>query len=198
MTFLAPSKALFTPCRFQAARRAAGRLVAAALLGALWLAAPVRADEYAEVQRLQNAGQASAALARADAHIAAHPQDVQMRFIKAQLLAASGQPQAAEALLLQLTQDHPELPEPWNNLAVLYASGGRLEQAAEALQQALRIHPAYATAQENLGDVRARQALAAWQRARQSDPAAAARLAPRIDALRALDAPGANTAAAPR
>ena len=58
-----------------------------------------------------------------------------------------------------------------------------------ALQAALRINPAYATALENLGDVRPRQAAEAYQRARQLDPANT-RLAPKIEALRgALSAP---------
>lgn len=156
----------------------------------LLLAAPALADEYAEVQALQRSGQAGEALARADRHIAAHPRDPQMRFIKANLLGAAGRQAEAEALLVQLTRDYPELAEPWNNLAVLYAGQGRLDQAEQALQAALRIHPDYATALENLGDVRLRQAARAYQRARQLDTGNP-RLAPRIEALRQLlDAPG--------
>lgn len=157
------------------------------LLGAcLTLAAlGVQADEYAEVQRLQKAGQTSQALARADAYIAQRPNDPQMRFVKAGVLSATGQTEQAQALLLQLTQDYPELPEPWNNLAVLHASQGRLDEAQQALENALRINPAYATALENLGDVRVRQAASAYQRARQLD-AANPRLAPKIEKLRAV------------
>lgn len=146
------------------------------------LAAPARADDYAEVQRLQVAGQTHEALALADQYIAAHPRDPQMRFIKANLLSASGQAQQAEQMLQQLTRDYPELAEPWNNLAVLRAARGQLEQAREALETALRIQPDYATALENLGDVQARQALQSYQRARTLD-AANPRLAPRIEAL---------------
>ena len=144
------------------------------------------ADDYAEVQRLQRAGQTSAALARADQYIAANPRDPQMRFVKANVLAAAGRDADAQELLQQLTRDYPELPEPWNNLAVLHAGRGQLDKADEALQAALRINPAYATALENLGDLRLRQALEAYQRARQVDPGAGARLAPRIDSLRGL------------
>nr|HRL67054.1 tetratricopeptide repeat protein [Ottowia sp.] len=115
--------------------------------------------------------------------IAANPRDPQMRFVKAGVLTAAGQAPQAEELLVQLTRDYPELPEPWNNLAVLHASRGQLDKADEALQAALRINPAYATALENLGDVRVRQASEAYQRARQLD-GANARLAPKIEALR--------------
>lgn len=140
---------------------------------------------YTEVQQLQSAGKTSEALARADKYIAANPRDPQMRFVKANVLSGSGKAAEAEALLLQLTSDYPELPEPWNNLAVLYASRGQLDKAQEALQAALRINPAYATALENLGDVRVRQAAEAYQRARLLD-AGNARLAPKIDTLRQL------------
>ena len=157
------------------------------LAGVLALAgAAALADEYTEVQRLQRAGQGTEALARADRYIAANPRDPQMRFVKAGLLSAAGRTADAEELLVQLTRDYPELPEPWNNLAVLYAGRGQLDRADEALQSALRIDPAYATALENLGDLRVRQAADAYQRARQADGGAAARLAPRIDTLRGL------------
>ena len=167
-----------------------GRARAALLAGGLLLAGTAAlADDYAEVQRLQRAGQTSEALARADKYIAAHPRDPQMRFVKAGVLGAAGKAAEAEELLLQLTRDYPELPEPWNNLAVLHAGRGQLDKADEALQAALRINPAYATALENLGDVRIRQASEAYQRARQLDPGNS-RLAPKIEALRgALGAP---------
>ena len=152
-------------------------------IGLLLTGAAALADEYAEVQKLQQSGQAAAALARADKYIAANPRDPQMRFIKSGLLSAVGQRAEAEELLTNLTRDYPELPEPWNNLAVLHASRGQLDKADEALQAALRINPAYATALENLGDVRVRQASEAYQRARQLD-GANARLAPKIEALR--------------
>ncbi len=163
------------------------------LAGALALAgAGALADEYTEVQRLQRTGQGVEALARADKYIAANPRDPQMRFVKAGVLSAAGRTADAEELLVQLTRDYPELPEPWNNLAVLYASRGQLDRADEALHAALRINPAYATALENLGDLRLRQALEAYQRARQADGSSAARLAPRIDTLRGLTTPAAK------
>lgn len=140
------------------------------------------ADEYAEVQKLQQSGQIAAALARADKYIAANPRDPQMRFIKSGLLSAEGKTAEAEELLTTLTRDYPELPEPWNNLAVLYASQGQLDKAEQALSAALRINPAYATALENLGDVRVRQAADAYRRARQID-ARNSRLTPKIDGL---------------
>lgn len=168
------------PPFFQRCRRVAlGFLLGAglALAGTAALA-----DEYAEVQKLQQSGQAAAAMERADKYIAANPRDPQMRFIKSGLLSAQGKSAEAEELLVNLTRDYPELPEPWNNLAVLYASQGQLDKAEQALESSLRINPAYATALENLGDVRVRQAADAYRRARVVD-ARNARLAPKIDGL---------------
>ena len=167
------------PLTFTRCRRLAGHCLLAIGLA---IAGAAQADEYAEVQKLQQTGQTAAALARADKYIAANPRDPQMRFIKSGLLSASGKTAEAEELLVNLTRDYPELPEPWNNLAVLHAGQGQLDKAEQALASALRINPSYATALENLGDVRVRQATAAYQRARQLD-ARNSRLTPKIDGL---------------
>lgn len=151
----------------------------------LLLAGTARADAYSEVQQLHASGEAAQALARADAYIQEHPGDPQMRFVKANLLSSAGQVEQAEALLTGLTQEYPELAEPWNNLAVLYASQGRLKAAEEALDSALRIDPHYATALENLGDVRLRRAQQAYARSREAGNKAA-RVEHKMQTLREL------------
>ena len=153
--------------------------------GLLLPATAALADEYAEVQRLQRSGQTTEALARADKYIAANPRDPQMRFVKAGVLSAANKTAEAEELLVQLTRDYPELPEPWNNLAVLHASRGQLDKAQEALQAALRSNPAYATALENLGDVRLRRAQQAYARSREAGNKAA-RVEHKMQTLREL------------
>jgi len=152
------------------------------------LAATTSTAEYTEVTRLLHAGQGAEALARADRYIAANPRDPQMQFIKAVVLSETGHPDQAEPILLKLTRDYPELAEPYNNLAVLYAARGELGLAREALDNALRINPKYATARENLGDVYARLARQAWQQAREADKTND-RLAPKIEAIDKLLAP---------
>lgn len=154
-------------------------------------AAAAWANDYQDVQRLHAAGQTEQALQAADKYIGAHPRDPQMRFVKANVLSGAGRGAEAEQVLTQLTRDYPELAEPWNNLAVLYAEQGQLDKARAALDSALRIQPEYATAQENLGDVLARQALQAYQHARRLD-AANPRLAPKIETLNTLLAPAAR------
>jgi tetratricopeptide (TPR) repeat protein len=64
-----------------------------------------------------------------------------------------------------LTQDYPELPEPYNNLAVLYAGPGQYDKARVTLEMAIRTNPNYATAHENLGDIYVRLASQAYNKA---------------------------------
>jgi tetratricopeptide (TPR) repeat protein len=139
---------------------------------ALALALPARAaDELADVTRLHAAGQTDAALQQADAFLAAHPRDPQMRFLKAVVLADAKRGAEATAVLERLIQDYPDLAEPHNNIAVLYAAAGDYAKARAALEEALRLRPGYATAHENLGDVHAALAAESYAIALRLDPA---------------------------
>ena len=127
------------------------------------------ADEYADVSQLVRAGKLPEALAKADQYLANQPKDAQMRFLKGVILRDSGKPADAIANFTRLTEDYPELPEPYNNLAVLYASQGQFDKARVALEMAIRTNPSYATAHENLGDVYAKLASQAYSKALQLD-----------------------------
>lgn len=118
-----------------------------------------------EVERLQRAGQTAEAMQRLDKALADDPRDAELRFLKAVMLAESGRANEAAEIYVRLTQEFPELPEPWNNLAVLQAAQGRLDEARDALEAALRNDPGYAVAQENLGDIYVRLAARAYERA---------------------------------
>ena len=63
----------------------------------------------------------------------------------------------------------PNSPNPNNNLAVLYASQGQYENAKTSLELAVRSHPGYATAHENLGDIYAQLALREYEKVTQLD-----------------------------
>jgi Flp pilus assembly protein TadD len=80
-------------------------------------------------------------------------------------LAEHGDVEDAIAVFSALTLDHPKLPEPYNNLAVLYAARGEFGAARDSLLQAINTQPSYATAHENLGDIYARMAGVAYSRA---------------------------------
>lgn len=120
---------------------------------------------YAQVQRLIGAQEFDQALQVAQTWLQNQPRDPQMRLLVGVIQSETAQPEAALATITAITQEFPELPEPYNNLAVLHAQAGDLLQAREALEMALRINPAYATAQRNLGDVYVQLALQAYQQA---------------------------------
>jgi tetratricopeptide (TPR) repeat protein len=137
-----------------------------------WLcsAFAAQADDLADVQRLYYSGQAAVAMERADKYIAAHPTDPQMRFMKGVMLADGKRNDEAIAVFQQIIQDYPDLAEPYNNLAALYATTGDYNKARVTLDQALRTNPSYATAHENLGDVYAALAAQSYSRALKLDP----------------------------
>ena len=134
------------------------------------LAAPLaHADEYSDVNQLLRSGKNTEALTKADQYLASKPRDPQMRFLKGVIQTETGKPVDAIATFVKLTEDYPELPEPFNNLAVLYASQGQYEKARAALEMAIRTNPSYATAHENLGDIYAKLASQAYTKALQLD-----------------------------
>jgi tetratricopeptide (TPR) repeat protein len=169
--------------------------VSAALATPLAMA---QTDDYAEVNRLMRAGQLTEALNKADQYLASKPRDPQMRFIKGVIQTEGGKPSDAIATFSKLTEDFPELPEPYNNLAVLYAGQSQFDKARAALEMAIRTNPSYATAHENLGDVYAKLASQAYSKALQLDAGNAA-VAPKLSLIRnlfAADTKGAKVAAA--
>ena len=136
------------------------------VLGSLFgLALPAQADVYDDVERLIRNGQFERASQLSSDHLQKSSQDPQMRLLRSRLLDAQGQTDEAQRLLESLTLDFPELPEPHNNLAVLYARQGRTQQALDSLNKALLARPDYTTALENLGDLHLSLALQAYQRA---------------------------------
>lgn len=143
------------------------RLLLIALLGT---AITAQADDLGDVQRLYYAGQAAAAMTRADEFLSAHPKDAQMRFVKGVMLTDAKRSAEAVTLFQKLSEDYPDLAEPYNNLAVLYAGAGDYTKARATLDQALRTNPTYATAHENLGDVHAALAAQSYARALKLDP----------------------------
>ena len=138
---------------------------------AIGFAAPAFADNLPEVQRLIKQGQYPQALEKVDAYLSSKPKDAQGRFLKGLIYTEMNKPADAIAVFTKLTEDYPELPEPYNNLAVLYAQQKQYDKARTALEMAIRTHPSYAIAYENLGDVYAKLASQAYDKALQLDNA---------------------------
>ena len=147
-------------------------LVLTALLficsGAMCGAAQVP-DDFGDANRLYKEGKRGDALDRLNAALTQHPKDARARFLKGVILAEQNRTQDAITVFNDLTEDYPELPEPYNNLAVLYAGQGDYDKARKALEMAIRTHPSYAVAHENLGDIYATLASQAYDKALQLD-----------------------------
>lgn len=141
----------------------------ALLLVFLLIFANAQADDLKHISQLASQGQQAAALDRINAYLVANPKDVQALFIKGVILAEQNRREEAIKVFTELTEKHPNLPEPYNNLAVLYADLGQYDKARKALETAIKTHPSYATAHENLGDIYARMASEAYDKALQLD-----------------------------
>ncbi len=144
----------------------------------------VRADDVADVQKLLAAGKNAEALQKADQFLTTKPRDPMMRFLRGISLSQAGRTPEAITTFQKLTEDFPELPEPFNNLAVLYAQQGQYDKSRTALEMAIRTNPSYATAYENLGDVYAKLASQAYSKALQIDTRSA--VAPKLAMIRDL------------
>ncbi|WP_126456650.1 tetratricopeptide repeat protein [Sulfuriflexus mobilis] len=130
----------------------------------LALSLPVQAD-LQEARSLLEQGRPADALREVELQLAGQPKALQARFLQAQLLDKLGRDKEAIAVYEDLSHDYPQLPEPYNNLAVLYAKLGEHNKARDALLNAINTHPSYATAYENLGNIYTKMAISAYNKA---------------------------------
>jgi tetratricopeptide (TPR) repeat protein len=144
---------------------ALARLLEAAKPGVDTRLQPTASQITNRIEQLINTGRYQEALAMIEKRLAetANPPppggtDVQLEFQHARVLAALGRTDEALDIYQDMTTRFPELPEPWNNMAVIYAARGEIDRAHTALQNALRADPNYAAARANLADVQLLQA----------------------------------------
>ena len=88
------------------------------------------------------------------------PRDAQWRYLEALLKAEMGLSMknkdildSAVFLFERLSEEFPELPEPYNNLAVLYDKMGQEQKAIKSFKLAILNNPDYTLAYENLADL---------------------------------------------
>lgn len=135
------------------------------------------ADARAELENQRRQAQAALnrrdparALAMANAALQEAPGDAQLRFLKGLALFQLKRMADAEHEFNGLIEEFPELPEPYNNLAVVRAAQGNLEGARDALEAAIRSVPDYAVAYQNLGDLYLQLAAQRWRHAQKLAP----------------------------
>ncbi len=125
--------------------------------------------ELREINQLSEQGNQAAALERVNNYLATNPKNAEAMFMRGVILVELGKRDDAIKAFTDLTDKYPNLPEPYNNLAVLYADQGQYDKARKALESAIKTHPSYATAHENLGDIYARLASEAYDKALKLD-----------------------------
>ncbi|MGQ0749588.1 MAG: tetratricopeptide repeat protein [Betaproteobacteria bacterium] len=145
--------------------------LAAALLLALGssFGGAARPDMLKQVEFLIEKGDHARAMENLEEYLKSNPRDTRGRFLKGVILSEQKKTNEAIKVYTDLTHDNPDLPEPYNNLAVLHASLGQYEPARLALEMAIRVKPDYAVAHENLGDIYARMAAQAYEKAAKLD-----------------------------
>jgi Flp pilus assembly protein TadD len=150
----------------QIARVAVAALLLAGFQGHVY---PQRSD-LETANELFKRGQLDSALERVNAYLTGYPKDARGRFLKGVIFTEQKKTGDALGIFAGLTHDYPELPEPYNNLAVIYAAQGKYENARAALEMAIRVNPDHAAAYENLGDVYAKMAAQSYDKATKLDP----------------------------
>jgi tetratricopeptide (TPR) repeat protein len=93
------------------------------------------------------------------------PDNLNIKFLTALALQNNKQPLIAKKYYQQIIESNPGLPEPRNNLAMIYLQQGQHDQAVDLLISALKTDPAYATAWMNLSNLYKGLASEAYRRA---------------------------------
>ncbi len=127
------------------------------------------AEDLKDAAKLYQQNKFDAAMTKVNGVLAQTPKDAQGRFLKGLIFTEQKKITDAIQMFTSLTEDYPELPEPYNNLAVLYAGQGNYDKAKAALELAIHTHPTYGTAYENLGDIYAQLARRSYDKALQLD-----------------------------
>ena len=187
----------FLPC---------SRVLAAAVL---WAASGAMAQPVdGALAKLYGDKNWTQALVLIDRELLRQPGDAQLQIQRGVVLTNLNRADDALAQFRKVAASHPELPGPHNNVAVLLAARGEFQEARLALERAIRTHPSYATAHENLGDLYSHMAAEAYRKALRYDKqgtAARPKLA-LVDGMQpattgstaAVASPAASVALAPR
>jgi tetratricopeptide (TPR) repeat protein len=118
-----------------------------------------------DVEKLVKARKFEDAIDLINAQLKKTPRNVQLRFVKARVQIEMRQFTQAKKTLIEITQQFPELPEPYNNLAAIAANQGNWIEARDYLELALKLRPSYAIASANLGEIYVRLGAQAYENA---------------------------------
>nr|VFK42464.1 MAG: Tetratricopeptide repeat-containing protein [Candidatus Kentron sp. TC] len=118
-----------------------------------------------EIKTLANRRDFDAALKGMERFLEKTPNDIEGRLLLGVFLIWRGDLDQATDVFRKLADDRPDLAEPHNNLAAIYAVNEKYQEAEDALEKAISVNPSYGIAWENLGDIRIRYAALLYKRA---------------------------------
>ena len=126
-----------------------------------------------QLQLLIEQKQFAAAARSGEKLLLQNQQNTQARFLTAYAYQMSGKTGQATLLYETVIRDNPTLPEPRNNLAMIYLARGDYDRASQLLVEAINTHSSYGTAYANLSLVYKGIASEAYRRAvsESSEPA---------------------------
>ncbi|HIU83751.1 MAG TPA: tetratricopeptide repeat protein [Candidatus Aphodousia gallistercoris] len=132
---------------------------------------PKNEAERAELIRdMIGSSQYKLALEQVQKGLKANPKSAQLKFQQAVLYERLGQTERAKALFEDFINTYPEIVEPYNNLAAIYAAEGNTAKAREWLTRAVTVNPNFAMGYENLGNLELEQALSYYRQALKAKP----------------------------
>ena len=123
----------------------------------------VASDPYEAIIAAQQDGRYLQALQQADKILVSNKDDVQALLIKGNVHRLMGNEAEASYIFKQIIKQHPNMPEAYNNLAVMYAQSGKMALAIETLQQAFATSASYSTAYKNLRTLYSEMASSAYR-----------------------------------
>ena len=97
--------------------------------------------------------------------LASNPNHTRAQFLTAYAYQMNQEHAKASNHYQSLIRQHPDLPEPRNNLAMIYLARGDYDRASELLVEAINTHNSYATAYRNLISIYKGIASEAYRRA---------------------------------
>jgi Flp pilus assembly protein TadD len=127
--------------------------------------AQLLAGELKQAKKLQSKGDLEGAFDRVNDYLVTNPKDPNGWLLYGISLINQNKLNEAADIFSKLIRLYPDSPEPYNNLAVVYARKGDNEKAVDVLLQAFETHPSYAQVQSNLKAVYAALATQAYNRA---------------------------------
>ena len=125
---------------------------------------------YHAAESLATNGNPELALRQLEARLATAPDDGKAAYLKGLILMQMSKREEAERWFRMMQVNFPDMPQPYNALAVIFDSRGDLLAAQQVLQELLSRHPEQQGARVNLGNIYLKLARQEFEKALKEKP----------------------------